>query len=339
MPRHPPLRPLAPTTALFLCLLATPTTAQQAAVVIKVETPVEALAFSPDGKTLAAARGDNTVALWDLATRKPRAVLRHERRPLALAFSPDGKTLAAGGGDSFAKLWDVATGTEKRALEHDLVDVGALAWLPDGKTLAVGAGKHVQLWDAPAGKKTRLLAKHRAPVSGVAVSPDGATLATLAFAEKASELRLWDLKTGRAKPPLQGLDDFDEIVHLAMSPDGKRLAVLGHKFDKKQTEGVPVIEGAIVRLWNPAAPRPILSIKVLPNSGGSLAFSPNGKFLALPSADDAVLVCDAATGREVLSLKGHDRQVLAAAFSPDGRTLASAGHDDTIRLWDLSKLP
>src|SRR5437764_980711 len=74
---------------------------------------VDAVAFSPDGKTLATGSSDNTVKLWDLAAMKETATLKgHEDTVNALAFSPDGKKLASAGNDGKVILWDPATGKE-----------------------------------------------------------------------------------------------------------------------------------------------------------------------------------------------------------------------------------
>src|SRR5262245_33016273 len=68
----------------------------------------------------------------------------------------------------------------------------------------------------------------------------------------------------------------------------------------------------------------------------SVAFSPDGRWLASGSADNAVKLWDASSGKLVRSLEGHRDSVRSVAFSPDGRWLASGSNDDAVRLWDAS---
>jgi WD40 repeat protein len=116
---------------------------------LKQNNVVRALAFSPDGQTLAAASGW-TVKLWDLATRKERATLTGHKQPVdALAFTRDGRTLASGAAPGTVRFWDAATGRERAAFDWQLGTVQCLAFSPDGMTAAAG-GKgpnSLVMWD------------------------------------------------------------------------------------------------------------------------------------------------------------------------------------------------
>jgi hypothetical protein len=83
---------------------------------------VIAVAFNPDGKTLASGNQDGTIELWDVATGKEQATLeRHLGFVCSVAFSPDGKTLASGSDDSTIKLWDVTTGKPEMVSVPDVI--------------------------------------------------------------------------------------------------------------------------------------------------------------------------------------------------------------------------
>jgi WD40 repeat protein len=88
---------------------------------LQAQAPVNALAFSPDGKTLATGHGPlgavGWVKLWDVPTGNVKATLEgHTSIVLAVAFSPDGGTLASAGQDGTVRLWDVTAGKEKATL-------------------------------------------------------------------------------------------------------------------------------------------------------------------------------------------------------------------------------
>jgi WD40 repeat protein len=116
---------------------------------------VSAVAFSPDGKTVASGSYDETVRLWDAATGEERQKFEgHDDYVSAVAFSPDGKTVASGSYDKTVRLWDAATGEERQKLEGHDGDVLAVAFSPDGKTVASGSSdKTVRLWDAATGEE------------------------------------------------------------------------------------------------------------------------------------------------------------------------------------------
>ncbi len=161
--------------------------------------PVESVAFSPDGKTLAAASHDMTVKVWDVATSRRSTLQGHTHAVYSVAFSLDNKTLASSSGDKTVKLWDLATNKERATLQGHTESVMSIAFSPNGKILAsAGVDKSVKLWDVATGKELATLQGTEA-VWSVAFSPDGKTLASAggSISNAPGELKLWDVATGK----------------------------------------------------------------------------------------------------------------------------------------------
>jgi WD40 repeat protein len=279
---------------------------------------VWALAFSPDGRTLATTSFDETVRLWDVATGTLRATA-HTAAVTKLVFSPDGKTLATGSRDNTARIWDVTSGSLKATLQGHASTVVAITFSPDGRTLATGSvDGEVRLRDTATGALKATLRAHTAAVTNLALSPDGKTLATQS---RDNTARVWDVASGALKASLQGYRYAPGSL-LSFSPQGTTLAI-----------GSP--EGAVDR-WDVATGSLKATLQGRTGRLWALAFSPDGTTLATGNQAGTAQLWDAAAGTLKATLKGHGwPSWLDLAFSHNGRMLAIATDPWTVRLWDL----
>jgi WD40 repeat protein len=210
---------------------------------------IQALAISPDGRSLAVARvkpsgpdrrNPSEVTMLDLKSGKQRWTWTGDKWVYSVAFAPDGKTLAAA--DGAVHLLHADTGALQKSLSMDDRVALKIAFAPDGKSLA-GAGGHwvnvgggtqqvseVFLWDTHTGKVLRRLTDLRPWLRCLAYAPDGKVLATGSsgpilqkgsLSWVSSEIRLWDPQTGRLLRTVPG--ELAEAWSLAFSPDGKSL--------------------------------------------------------------------------------------------------------------------
>jgi WD40 repeat protein len=271
------------------------------------------VAFSPDGKVLAAGGAGKLIQMWSLETGKEVARLEgHQGFIRTVAFAPDGKLLASAGDDAGAILWDVAAGKELRRIGKHSNGLRMAAFSPDGKTLVTsGFDEHIGLWDVATGKQLHFFRAHPRVPYGVAFAPDGKTLAS--GGDHEGTIRLWDVASGKQ---LRSWDGHVRCVYsVAFSPDGRLLATGGT---------------STVRLWEVATGKEVHRLSREFRGISRLAFAPDGRTLLAGDSTNKMYLWETMTGQELHCYKDHEDWVWGVAYAPSGRTVASAGKDGTV---------
>jgi WD40 repeat protein len=223
---------------------------------------VDDLAFSPDGKTLAASSYDKTVKIWNVKTGQELQTLSFPDAAFGIAFSPDGKLLAVGIRNGTIQVLDTDSGQVFRTFSGHTGLVNSVVFFPDGKKIASGSFDGIIiLWDVASGKEIQRFQGHSSSVWKVSNTPDGKALAS---ASTDGTVRVWNSATGQETLVLkdnQVLEWFD----VDFSVDGKYLAAASQN---------------TLAIWDVAGGRKLRAIDSLMTGIDTLSFSPDGKLLA-----------------------------------------------------------
>jgi WD40 repeat protein/tRNA A-37 threonylcarbamoyl transferase component Bud32 len=334
------------------------------------------LLFSPDGKMVVSTGLDGAVTLWDAATAAPRGTLRgHSASVGQPVFSPDGATLYTASDDGTVIAWDINGNrrlgrpfrfTHDRAYDPEL-DRHPGRFSPDGRLIAVGLKEEgIRLWDAtalsPAGPP---LLETGGEVKALAFSPDGQTLAAVTSSGMAT---LWDVESRSLRRGPFRVGSFavgvsfsaDGTTLASAGPDGVKLwdvatgAVRGSLGDGSSADDVafsptePLVAfvptagegGRNAEIWDLAERSRIATLQV--NAGArvgrayALAFSPDGRTLAIAGDDPLVHLWDVKSRKLIREFPQNVGGVLTLEFSSDGQTLAISGFDPVASLWDVA---
>lgn len=287
---------------------------------------VTGVAFSADGKTVAASYRDNTLKIWDLGAKKDPVSIK----------APAIKGLGEYHGLLYAKdqLY-VGTGQLMKApkVKDDVKDKAR----PKDKDKAkepvterpIRIGE-IKVFDAKTGKPGPALIGHLLNIECLAISRDGKDLAS---GSDDATAKIWSIATGKDTQTIKG--HTDTVTGVAFSPDGKQLATTS--LDKT------------LRVWDIAGAKEIALFKIereveVKDAKGKVTkqkelgrdftravFTSDGKKLIAANRDGVIKIYDIEGKKELQELKAHEG-VLTLALSSDGK-FATGGYDGTIKIW------
>jgi WD40 repeat protein len=314
------------------------------------------VAYSPDGKLFAAARGDR-IRIWDLATGRSITTLTgHSASVRQVLFTADSQRIVTASTDNSAKVWDLATSREVTTIRGNGRPLHSISLRPNSNELATSCDD----WSI----RTFDMDKSR----GMFVSrPDGGLLSALSFHPggrrivdgNGFNLESWDPVSGRQLPTL-GVGHMEAVfntdgkqlaiggshylesrptVRLVDAESGKELKTLGrHKanvlhiaYSRDGSKIASNSEDRVLKIWNADSGE---ELRTIPNVL-SAAMSPDGTQVATGN-DKGVRLFEISSGNEIRSMPGQKYGVISLAFSPDGSRLVSGAHDRTGRVWDVA---
>ncbi|EIM79503.1 WD40 repeat-like protein [Stereum hirsutum FP-91666 SS1] len=290
-------------------------------VVMKTESAVSSVAFSPDGMRIVSGLYDseNSVCIWDVSTgEKVQKLKGYTRLVTSVAFSPNGKCIILGSEDNSMRIWDVSTGEVVKELRGHTASVQSVAFSSDGMYIISGSGDHsVRIWDTSTGEEVQKLEGHTHTVFSAAFSPDGMHIVSCSGDRS---VRIWDVSTGKEVQKLEG--HTHTVFSAAFSPDG--MHIVSCSGDRS------------VRIWDVSTGEEVQKLDGHTDSVQSVGFSTDGNRIISGSSDHSVRIWDVSTGEEVYMLQSRAELPKAVAFSIDGVYIVSGWQDGRMKIWDIS---
>jgi WD40 repeat protein len=247
---------------------------------------VRSIAFSPDGKMIAAAGGapqsQGEIKIWDIQSHQLLMTLRgHKDCIYSVAWSPDGKVIASGSYDRMVKLWDASTGRELRSLQDHIDAVFGVAFSADGKRLASASqDRTVKIWDVATGKRLYTLSDATDGLTSLAYSPSADRVAAVGYDKT---IYIWDLGDADGHLAQSLIADQDSLLALVWSPDGKTIVTASSDGSIRFRDLKLDLLGVIDRQ---------------PDWVEALAMSPDNKWLAAGRYNGTLSFYDARTYKE-----------------------------------------
>lgn len=310
---------------------------------------VSAIAFAPNGNSLAVANVSGKIRIWQVTNRqleqardfqvdqdfatsseggpgvsaRQRIAKGHAVPIEAVAVDPRGRTMVTGGSDGIVRVWDLRQGQVASMLEGHPGAIRGLSYSPDGQRLASSSagdprqGSTLRIWNTNTWKQEKNY--EASSIWGVAFHPDGRTVAW-----SGSESELLNLDDGTTKR-VCGFRVQGDFPFIAIAPDGK-LGAIQLIVGRESKEEVCLFDGTT------GAPVRILAGR----ADGLLTgkFSPDGKTFAAAGRDRLLRIWGVENGHLLRTISGHQAAILSLAFNQTGAIIATGGDDHLVKLWD-----
>jgi WD40 repeat protein len=297
------------------------------------DSPVTAIALTPDGRKVITGRRAGRLHVWDAETERGFDLPPQGTEVTSMAVSPDGRVFASGTEGGVVRLWDTSLLGQIGQTCKFACAVTALAFDPHGRILAIGEEDGlIRLWEVPRQKALGLPLRVDTPVQTVTFSDDGRRL----LIGTTEGVRWWDLTgrmacaSGRGRGGRGNDGPSSQFEATTISPDGRTVATA-----RRVTAGGRAY--GRVELRDAAAGKSLGQTPDQPHPISGLAYSPDSKrLLSWGPGPKTARLWDVANLRDPRPLfRSLESPIQQAVFSRDGRSLLLGCRDAKARLWDL----
>jgi len=331
---------------------------------------IRSLAWSPDGKMLASADGDQVVRIWEVTTGNLSTELADNGGDLVTAvnWSPDGSMLAMAKLDGEVAIWSASPWKIKTSF-HESAEISYIDWQPNREKLAsVSVRDEIKIWNVDQGQIVSSYNGHMGDLKSIAWGPSENQIIVT---NSTGVVRIWDLVSGEFQDVFQEYSGFDRLF---WSPDMMKLAANQEKqgrlliLDVATNSLLSIIQAnhllwaawtwdkskiatahndGTIHIWEASTGRLLISFLAYsadtPLSSRQSAWSPDNQYLATwnvqtsetgISTSSPVLIWDTNTGQTITILEEPPTKDISVVWSVYGSNLAVRGYSDTIQIWE-----
>ncbi|GCE15267.1 WD40 repeat domain-containing serine/threonine protein kinase [Tengunoibacter tsumagoiensis] len=280
---------------------------------------INALAWSPNGKYLAAGGEAPSLHLWNPLTGQIEKVLSgHLQQITAVSWSVDSRFVATASQDKTVRVWNIASGQAFRCYTGHAASVNGIAWSPDGTRLASASSDwSVHIWEVETGRVVQRYEGHDGPVSGLAWSPYGGLIASASWDKT---VHVWEVATGTQTCCYKAHEA--RVRAVLWSIDGTLVASGG--------------DDHAIHVWEASTGKRVCCYTENTSPVTAIAWSLDGVLIASAALDQTLQIWEARSGQQRQTFR--DQPLYDVAWSPSASpTRLLAGASDRVKIWSIAE--